>query len=251
MTPDFQLHPREDPTQVSQPLQSSDRDLYRQIIGSLQFAACGTRADIATAVNVLARVQSTPTHAHLKAAKRILQYLKGTDKIGLLFPSKTTAPGLTGYADADWGTDRLTRRSTSGWCFTLNGGLLSWRSRLQRSVALSTCEAEYIALCDAVKEAVYFRHLLSDLGFPISEPTPIFEDNSACISTTSTHFTTERTKHIETRYHYTRAKILDSTVSILKIPTSDQLADIFTKILPGPAFYSGIARLLGNVPAST
>ena len=88
MTPDFQLHPREDPTQVSQPLQSSDRDLYRQIIGSLQFAACGTRADIATAVNVLARVQSTPTHAHLKAAKRILQYLKGTDKIGLLFPSK-------------------------------------------------------------------------------------------------------------------------------------------------------------------
>ena len=248
MTPDFQLYPREDPAKQSQQLNPADRELYRQIIGSLQFAASGTRADIATAVNILSRVQNSPTQSHLKAAKRVLQYLKGTDKTGLMFPSKPNSSyGLIGYADADWATDRLTRRSTSGWCFIYNGGLLSWRSRLQRSVALSTCEAEYIALCDAVKQAVYFRHLLKDLCFPITESTPIYEDNTACISTTSTHFTTERTKHIETQYHYTRDKILDQTVKIIKVPTTDQLADIFTKILPGPAFYSAISRLLGNV----
>ena len=87
-------------------------------------------------------------------------------------------------------------------------------------MALSTCEAEYISLCDAVKEAIYLRHLLSDLGFPITGPTPIFEDNSACIATTSTHFIIhERTRHIEFKYHYTREQILAKTVRIEKIST--------------------------------
>ena len=246
MTTDFSLYPREDPTQVSPELDKDHRELYRRIIGSLHYAAWCTRPDIATAVSILSRVQKAPTESHLNAAKRVLKYLKHTAHVGISFSTKSASSDLIGHADADWGTNKKTRRSTTGWCFHYRGCLISWRSKLQTTVALSTCEAEYISLCDAVKEAIYLRHLLSDLGFPIGEPTPIFEDNSACIATTSTHFTTERTKHIELKYHYTREQILAKTVCTKKVSTQAQLADMFTKILPGPAFFSAAARVLGS-----
>ena len=189
MTTDFTLHPREDPNHTSPTLSTDGRELYRKIIGSLHYAAWCTRPDIGTAVSILSRVQKNPTEAHLTAAKRVLRYLKNTPNTGIFFPTKSASAHLIGHADSDWATDKKTRRSTTGWCFHYNGCLISWRSKLQTTVALSTCEAEYVALCDAVKEAIYLRHLLADLGFPIPEPTPILEDNSACIATTSSHFT--------------------------------------------------------------
>ena len=246
MTTDFSLHPRENPELSSPSLNEERRELYRKMIGSLHYAAWGTRPDIATSVNILSRVQTNPTEAHLNAAKRVFRYLKGTSHVGICFPTTPKPTGLIGHADADWATDKKTRKSTTGWCYHLNNCLISWRSKLQSTVALSTCEAEYIALCDAVKEAIYLRKLLSDLGFPVTEPTPIFEDNSACIATTSTHFVTERTKHIELKYHYTRDQVTAGTVCIKKISTKSQLADIFTKILPGPAFFSAASQVLGS-----
>ena len=226
-------------------LDNVQRETYGQIIGSLQYAASGTRPDISTVVNLLSRVQKTPTQTHLSGAKRVLKYLKGTDTHGIHFPVHTTmGDDLVCHADADWATDKESRRSTTGWCVHYNGGLPRWRSRLQTSVALATGEAEYIALCDATKEVVYLHHLLGDMGFPQSSPTPIFEDNSACIRTTSTHFTTDCTKHIELEYHYTRSKVLDHSIQVLKVPTSRQLADLFNKLLPCPAFLSAVRRLL-------
>ena len=115
MTTDFVLYPPENQYHTSPILDTEHRELYRKMIGSLHYAAWGTRPDIATAVNLLSRVQSSPTEAHLNATKRVFRYLKGSDHIGIAFPTTSTLSGLVGHADADWGTDKRTRRSTTGW----------------------------------------------------------------------------------------------------------------------------------------
>ena len=138
----------------------------------------GTRPDLAFAVSKVSQFAANPTQTHLLAAKRILRYIKGTIDYKIHFGSESTDNSITlkGYSDADWGSDPDSRKSTSGYVFIVNAGAVSWSSKQQPTVALSTAEAEYMALAHAMKEAIWLRTLLAELNFK-QDTTVIFEDN--------------------------------------------------------------------------
>ena len=142
-----------------------DQPLYQSVVGSLMYLA---RPDIAYAVRMLARFSSKPNQSHWTAAKRVLRYLRGTVNFGILYRGES---GVLGYSDADWAGDADDRKSTSGYMFLIAGGPVSWKSRKQSTVALSTAYAEYIALSTAVQECMWMQRLLSELGNPPDGPT--------------------------------------------------------------------------------
>jgi len=169
---------------------------------------------------------------HMTAAKRVLRFLQATRDHGIKFHGGTdTKPELVGYCDADWGSDKDTRRSTTGYLFMLSGGSISWSSKLQPTVALSSTEAEYMAVSSAAQEAIFLRRLLDDLGFPQSGPTTIFEDNQGCIYLSENSGLQQRTKHIDLRYYFIRERIENGEVKLVYIRTDKQLADLLTKPL--------------------
>lgn len=138
---------------------------------------------------------------------------------------------LVGYADSDFASDPITRKSVSGYLFTINGNPVSWSSRKQSCVATSTAEAEYIAASHAAKEAIWLRRILKSLGHPQEKATIIFEDNMACISMSKDPVFHRRTKHIDVHYHYVREKCLDFDILLEYISTASQPADMMTKAL--------------------
>ena len=140
-----------------------DQLIYQSIVGSLLYSAVATRPDIAQAVSAVAKFSAKPTEAQLTAANRILHYLKGTMDLCLLY-QKTEDDVLRAYSDADWAGDHDDRHSTSGFVCLLSGEAISWLSKKQASVALSTAEAEYIALCATTQEVVWLRRLLAEVG---------------------------------------------------------------------------------------
>eukprot|EP00873_Tetraselmis_striata_P038072 jgi/Tetstr1/458336/TSEL_004301.t1 len=204
---------------------------YQALVGSLLYAMVATRPDIAEAVSKLCRVMAKPEERHWQAAKRVLRYLKGTKTLGLTFSGGKADGLLHGYCDADWAGDVVSRRSTTGFVFMLCGAAVSWKSQLQATVALSTAEAEYMALCAAVCEALFLRELLRELCCAQSEATVIFEDNQSCIALTSNPMTNGRSKHIAIKYHFTREKVLSGEVAIEYCPTAQMVADALTKAL--------------------
>ncbi len=133
-------------------------------IGCLTYATTISRPDLAAAVGVLSKFMSKPGKEHWQGIKRVLRYIQGTLKYGLMFSTDGTSPTLTGYSDADWGGDASTRRSTTGYVFQIQGNTVTWCSKRQASVSKSTTEAEYVALSTACQEAVWLRRLLSDIG---------------------------------------------------------------------------------------
>lgn len=139
-----------------------------------------TRPDITYAVCNVAKFSSNPTVNHWVAVKRIFRYLKGTINLGILYKSHNYDK-CVGYSDADWAGDRADRKSTSGYCFKLSSSLVSWRTNKQTCVALSTAEAEYVALAAASQEAVWLKQLFCDLNFAINGPIVVKEDNQATI----------------------------------------------------------------------
>ncbi len=205
------------------------RQLYRSLVGALMYLATHTRPDIAFAVNFLARFMDKCTESHWMAAKRILRYLKGTRSHGLCFDG-TNALAPCGYVDADYGND-VSRRSTTGYVFTLCGTPVVWNSRLQPTVALSTCEAEYMALADAVKELLWLRQILSDLGIP-TEGIPLHVDNRGAAQLAENEVINARTKHIDIRHHFLRQHVKIGTCRLVHIATADNPADLLTKALP-------------------
>lgn len=202
---------------------------YREAIGNLMFLATVTRPDIAYAVGVLSRFMENPKNIHVNAVKRIMRYIKSTKDHGLFYNSNYLS-GLVGYSDADYAGDISTRRSTSGWIFTYNGGVISWGSERQKSVALSTTESEYIAACNAVKELIWLQqlkqNLLCDDGM-----VEFNMDNQSAIRLIKNPEFHKRTKHIDVRYHFIREKYVELLFDLKYIPTDEQLADIFTKPL--------------------
>ena len=174
---------------------------YQSLIGSLLYCAIATRPDIAQAVGTVSKFCSAPCEAHLTAAKRILRYLKGTVSLALKY-QKSCSGKLTGYSDADWGGDQDDRHSTSGNLFILSRGPISWLSKKQSVTALSTSEAEYVALSVATQEAVWLRRLLSEMRMCSKEPTVLKEDNQGAVAIAKNPVFHSRTKHIDIRYHY-------------------------------------------------
>jgi Reverse transcriptase (RNA-dependent DNA polymerase) len=155
---------------------------YANVVGSLLYLATGTRPDISHAVGVVSRFMKNPGREHWMAVKRILRYLKGTATLGIQFGGPKATLIVNGYVDADWAGDVESRRSTTGYVFMLAGGPVSWRSRRQQTVALSTMEAEYMALCDATTAAVWLGRLMMDLTGDEESAKPIVmhEDNEGC-----------------------------------------------------------------------
>eukprot|EP00873_Tetraselmis_striata_P010320 jgi/Tetstr1/430584/TSEL_020381.t1 len=224
------------PAEVGADVPGSNKPLaaempYQALVGSLLYAMVATRPDIAEAVSKLCRVMAKPEERHWQAAKRVLRYLKGTKTLGLTFSGGKADGLLHGYCDADWAGDVVSRRSTTGFVFMLCGAAVSWKSQLQATVALSTAEAEYMALCAAVCEALFLRELLRELCCAQSEATVIFEDNQSCIALTRNPMTHGRSKHIAIKYHFTREKVLSGEVAIEYCSTAQMVADALTKAL--------------------
>jgi hypothetical protein len=206
-----------------------DPTLYRQLIGSLMYLV-NTRPDLCFVVNTLSQFMVEPKHVHWVAAKHVLRYLCGTVEFGLSY-IQGDGVKLVGYSDADWAGSAVDRKSTSGCCFSLGSGAISWFSRKQKSVALSSAEAEYMAASLASCEAIWLRKLLMGLFDQELDTTVIHCDNQSCIKLSENPVFHDRSKHIEIRYHFIRDCVQKGTVKLQYVPTGEQIADILTKPL--------------------
>lgn len=215
---------------------------YRNLVGCLNYLAQNSRPDIAHAVSVLSQFNSCYNESHFKCAKRVLRYLKGTSNFALIF-QKSGMLDLVGHVDADWGGS-YDRKSFTGMMFLLGRNLITWESRKQRCVALSSTEAEYIGLSQASKEAIYLKSLLNSLiNDTRDEPVVINNDNQSAHHIARNKMNHNRTKHIEIRYHFVREAILNEAVEVRYVPSQEMLADMLTKSLPGPKIKSDLLRL--------
>jgi hypothetical protein len=206
-----------------------DATLYKQIIGLLMYLM-NTRPDICFSVNTLSQFLVEPRHVHLVAAKHVMRYLKGTLDCGLSYDRDHNFT-LSGYTDSDWAGSVVDRKITSGCCFSFGSTMISWQSRKQSSIALSTAEAEYIAACSASCEAIWLRKLLTSLFDLEMEATTILCDNQSYIKMTENHVFHDRSKHIEIRYHYIRDMVQRGALKLLYVSTDEQVADVLTKPL--------------------
>ena len=196
----------------------------------------GTRPDLAAAVGVLSQFAADPCPTHWQALKRVFRYIQGTRTHGIEFRA-SSQDGLQGFSDADWAGDTMSRRSTSGYAFLMSGGCISWKSKKQRTVALSSTEAEYMALSEATQEAVWLKTFLIELGeMHENDAVKIYEDNQGSITLAKNPQFYKRTKHIDIRYHFVREKIEDGEVILEYISTTNMLADLMTKPIPATQF---------------
>ncbi|KXJ62343.1 hypothetical protein RP20_CCG020162 [Aedes albopictus] len=209
---------------------------YKEAVGCLQYIAQATRPDISFAVNAVSQFSSNPGRKHWEAVKRILRYLKGTINNRLLFNKRGNGE-IIGYTDADWGGDVDSRRSTTGYVFMFQGGAISWNVKRQPTVALSSCEAEYMALSRTIQEALWWRNMLKQI-FGETQ-IKIFCDNQSAISIAKNGSYNPRTKHVDIRYHFVHDAIDSGSVAINYVNTKDQAADGFTK----PLVQSGVTNM--------
>ncbi|KAF0728095.1 hypothetical protein Ae201684P_013906 [Aphanomyces euteiches] len=202
---------------------TADQEMYRSMVGSLMYLITCTRPDISHAVQRLSRHLHDPRMPHFVGAKRVLRYIKHTIRYGLTF--KRSGTTLAGYSDASWAT-RPDCRSTSGLLAMIGDAAVSWRSARQRVVALSTCEAEYIALVELAKEVMWLRGVLKDVGMSQDHASVILCDNKAAIATAESLGVSNRSN----RLHFVRSLVAARTIAIRHVGTANQLADVFTKV---------------------
>lgn len=214
---------------------------YSNAVGSIMYAMIGTRPDLAYPVGVISRYMSNPIRDHWSAVKWVLRYIKGTLTTKLHF-KKSSDFRVTGYCDADFAADADRRRSITGLVFTLGGNTISWKSVLQRVVALSTTESEYMSLTEAVKEVVWLKGLLKEFGYD-QKSVEIFCDSQSAIALSKNNVHHERTKHIDVKCHFIREIIASGDIDVVKISTEKNPADIFTKTLPVSKFQSALSLL--------
>ena len=265
-----QCNPRKTPMDVK-PVLHSDMDPvleksedynetfpYASAMGSLLYLRL-TRPDCLVAISILARFMKNPCKSHWQAVKAIMRYIKGTKRRDLLYRrtmKNSAAPWtLTMYVDSDYATDLDTRRSRAGYLIYLNENLISFNTSLQRgsdllkkypglkmpatamdgepmpSMATATCGAEYMALSLGVKELIWIYMLLKTIGIQVQKPIGVYEDNRATIKISENACAQKRTKHLDIRHHFLREHIENGIIKLIPIGTSEQRADIMTKIL--------------------
>ena len=223
--------------------EDEDNDFpYRELVGSLMYAMVCTRPDIANAVGTISKHCEKPSRVHWIAAKRVLRYLVTTKNMKIKFGSQPRSE-LVGYADANWASDADTRRSTTGYLFTLNNSVVSWKSQRQHTVATSSTEAEYMALYSAVQEMIWLRRLLKDLKYIQDKPTMIYQDNQGTIALAKNPTFHSRTKHIDIKYHFVRDKIKSSELVIEYKATQEMVADALTKPVSKVKIYDFIKQV--------
>lgn len=135
------------------------------------------------------------------------------------------------YSEADWANDTEDRKSTTGYCFSLSqgGAIVSWKTKKQQTVALSTCEAEYVALAATVQEALYLSQLLKDMDHNLEQTTKVFEDNQGTIHLAKNPVNRQRSKHVDIKYNFIRSNVLQGKIVLVYCPTENMVADVFTK----------------------
>ena len=204
---------------------------YRNLVGALLYATI-TRPDIQVSVSILAQFSEDPGIAHWNAAIRVLRYLKATLDLCLDFKPTKCPKGqeLIAYVDASFDSCIITSRSRTGYFLSFCGCIITWRSSLQPIVALSTCEAEYVAMSRAAQDVVCMRRVLRDLGFAQSA-TQMFGDNSAALKLADNDMVRPRTRHIRRRYHYIREQVTAGLIVAVKIAGTENPADFLTKVL--------------------
>lgn len=207
-----------------------DEAEFRSLIGCLMYLTA-TRPDILNAVSILSRFMHCPNETHMRAAKRVIRYIKGTWNYGVKF-LKHREFKLTGFSDSDWGGSIDDMKSTSGYCFSLGSGMFSWSSKKQETVAQSTAEAEFIAATGAVNQALWLRKILTDLSLEQKQNTEIFVDNQAAIAISNNPVFHGKSKHFNIKLFFVREVQKSGDVTLCYCKTEDQVADIFTKPLP-------------------
>lgn len=204
---------------------------YRCIVGSLRYLT-HTHPDITYAVGVVSRFMEQPTVKHKQAVKQILRYIKGTISYGLRYTRDSYRNLLTGYTDSDLAGDVVDRRSTRGMCFDLNGNLISWRSQKQRVIALSSCEAEYMAATLAACQSIWLRGLLREVSRQQVGSVILYIDNKSAIELMKNPVLHGRSKHIDARFHFIFRECIERVELVVQyVGTQEQKGDILTKAL--------------------
>lgn len=228
--------PAKTPLDHSLPLLKSTPDeerspltLYQEIIGSLNHLAVFSRPDISNSVSQLSQFLQNPSASHLKAARHVLRYLKRTRDYSITYRHSQRLI-ILGFADANWGGNLNTRISTTGYVFIINNGVVSWTSHKQSSVAVSTMEAEYMAVSDASREAIARSQLFDELQANL--PTPlILCDNQGALDISENPTNYQRAKHIDIGYHFIRHALQNEKITLDYIPSKENPADVLTKAL--------------------
>ncbi|KAJ0520490.1 putative RNA-directed DNA polymerase [Helianthus annuus] len=219
----------------------ADKGRYQRIVGKLIYLS-HTRPDIAYAVGVASQFMHQPQKDHMEAVLRIIRYLKGTTGHGILFkPNGHLETQL--YTDADWAGDKGDRRSTSGYFTLVGGNLVTWRSKKQKVVALSSAEAEFRGIARGVTEVLWIRRLLTEIGYPPQETSKIWSDNEAAIQISENPVQHDRTKHIEVDRHFIKEKLEAGIITLPFVRSEDQLADILTKAVNERILHKCLSKL--------
>jgi hypothetical protein len=242
----FGIKPSDTPTDSGGKLDDTgallpDIGQFQRLVGRLIYLTI-TRPDLSYAVSLVSHFMHAPKAQHMQAVTRILQYLKGSPGRGI-WMRKTGHNSITAYTDADWAGSPIDRRSTTGYCTFVGGNLVTWKSKKQSVVARSSAEAEYRAMASTTSEIIWLRALLQDLGYGSSLPTELFCDNQAAMHIASNPVFHERTKHIEVDCHFVRENVQANVIRTTFVPTTQQLADIFTKGLPALKFQEVLSKL--------
>ncbi|KAI0992498.1 hypothetical protein K3495_g15687 [Podosphaera aphanis] len=218
-------------------LENDEVNLYQQIIGSSIYLSNNTRPDISYAVGQLARFMSKPGKQHLKIAKQLLRYLKGTQNLGIKYDfSLKNDDQYAAWTDATWGTE-TDRKSFQGYVIVWHGGAVSWAANRQKSSALSSMEAEIMAASEGAKELAWMEKFCLDVGLNWKNPPILWIDNEPALELTKTTKFHNKAKHIEVRYFFIRNDMVQKNrVKVKHISGSEQIADILTKQLPKEKF---------------
>lgn len=209
-----------------------DVRMYREAVGSLIYLTTCTRPDLSFVVSRLSQYFAEPTEEQWVTVKHVLRYLKGTAEKGLSFRRNDSEElGIQAYSDADWAADTSDRRSTTGYCVSLsqNSSLVSWKTRKQPTVALSTCEAEYMALASTIQECLYLEQLLGGIDNYNYTQTIVHEDNQGTIALAKNPVNRQRCKHFDIKYHFIRSTVIEGRVILMYCSTDNMIADVMTK----------------------
>lgn len=210
-------------------LQSNEE--YRKIIGMLLYLATNTRPDISAAVSILSQKVTCPTQTDLNEAKRIVKYLKGTRDLRLKMSSEDCKEKLFAHSDANWAEDRRDRKSNSGYLCKINGGTVSWSCRKQDLVTMSTTEAEYVALSETCKEMSWLKRISKEMKINVPAVTTIFTDSQSAMNMINNQKFSNRTKHIDIKYHFVKDQVMTGEVKLEYVSTDKNIADMLTKPL--------------------
>ena len=244
------------PAEMNELLNENDRSLYMSIVGGLMYLATHACPEIQHAVNRCASFMHAPGTLHMAAAKRIIRYLAGTIKEGKppLLITYSFRPGsfkqnLDTYVDASWGGDLFDGRAWTGVLIMLNGGPIAWQSKRQPTTALSSAEAEYMGMTEATKLIKYIASLVCFLSLDtdslLINPFQIKTDSTSAMHLANNPVSSQRSRHINVRYHFIREAIANGEITLKFVGTADQWADILTKALALPQFKFLVKRIYG------